>query len=238
MINIEENKERFILLLSANVHKTQHMSDIDAIPFIDYLSESDFFIAPASSNYHGNYVGGLCEHSLSVYDNLLRIYDVYRNADSNYSLFYTTKTLTLVSLLHDICKIGIYQASYRNVKQTDKDGKEILNKKGLPVWEKQAYYMIEDSYPLGHGEKSVIILQRYYALSTQEIMAIRWHMGGYDDLTKTYVGNITANKAFNTYPLITLLHMADLASIFLSLKDVEDNTNYFEVKSEEDLGFC
>ena len=218
---IEENKEHFELILMGNLHPECNLSDYCAIDILNYLSETDFYIAPASSKYHGNYKGGLCEHSLNVYDNLLLIYKTYKHLfDTEIVSDYT---LTLISLLHDICKIGIYKNSFRNVKKLDEKGAEILNKKGLPIWEKTPYYEIDDNYPLGHGEKSVIILQRFYQLTTNEIMSIRWHMGGYDDITKSFVGNMTANKAFNMYPLITLLHMADLASIFLTLpiKDEE-----------------
>lgn len=34
---------------------------------IKWLETSDFFTAPASTKYHGNYEGGLCEHSVNVY---------------------------------------------------------------------------------------------------------------------------------------------------------------------------
>jgi hypothetical protein len=209
VVNLEENKERFELLILTN---------LQSVDLINYLEETDFFIAPASTKYHGAYEGGLCEHCLNVYDNILKIYELYRSISVNKSLFYSHKTLTLVSLLHDVCKINIYETSYRNQKKTDeKTGKELLNKRGLPIWEKIEYYMVNDTLPLGHGEKSVIILQRLLPLTIDEIIAIRWHMGGYDDLTKTYIGNMTANNAFNNYPLVTLLHMADLASIFLTL---------------------
>jgi len=215
---IQLNKEVFQLILMNKIYPECNLSDFCAIDILNYLDETDFYIAPASSNYHGNYKGGLCEHSLNVYYNLIAIYNTYNKNTEDY----TDKTLTLVSLLHDICKVNIYKESFRNKKKLDKEGKEELNKKGLPIWEKVPYYEIDDSYPLGHGEKSVIILQRYFILTTNEIMAIRWHMGGYDDITKSYIGNITANKAFNNYPLITLLHMADLASIFLKLPDKEE----------------
>ena len=40
---------------------------------LDYLNNSDFFEAPASAKYHNCFEGGLCSHSLHVYDNLLKL---------------------------------------------------------------------------------------------------------------------------------------------------------------------
>ena len=60
------NKERFITLL-----KTTNRAGVDKI--IKYLETTDFFEAPASTQYHENYTGGLCEHSLKVYDTLERL---------------------------------------------------------------------------------------------------------------------------------------------------------------------
>jgi len=209
---IEWNKQIFIETIINNPILSM-MKNTNEL--LSYLDSSDFYIAPASTNYHGNYKGGLCEHSLNVFNNLLEIEKIYfKNIpiESRYS----KKTLILIALFHDICKVGIYKESYRNKKKTDSAGKDILEH-GRLIWYQEPYYSIEDSYPLGHGEKSVIILQEYYTLSINEIMAIRWHMGGYDGLTKDFIGNMTINKAFQNYPIITLLHLADLASIFIKI---------------------
>jgi hypothetical protein len=216
MVDIEKNKEEFMELLYKNV-----LSEINSdekkfltygeTTFLDFLENSDFFKAPASGQYHGNYSGGLCEHSLHVYHNLIKLEALFC---AKFEDRYTLKTLTLVGLLHDVCKIGMYVESYRNKKKTDESGKDILVN-GKLVWYQEPVWTIEDLMPLGHGEKSVIILMHYFNLSPEEIMAIRWHMGGYDALAKDFIGNMTINKACNLYPLITLLHMADLSSIFI-----------------------
>jgi hypothetical protein len=238
-INLEANKERFIVLLSS-ILGTKSMSDIAAIDIINYLDETDFYIAPASTKYHGAYIGGLCEHSLSVYDNILKVENLFYSHKSDGDR-YSLKSLTLVSLLHDVCKINIYKEKYRNVQQFKEDNfTPELNEKGKPIWARVKGYEVIDSLPLGHGEKSVIILQKFMQLSIDEIIAIRWHMGGYDDLTKTFIGNITANNAFNNYPLVTLLHIADLSSIFLEpLKDIEPLSEleeiYIQYQAEQDL---
>ena len=226
-MNIQENKERFENLL-LNESILGNLSGTREI--LEFLDISDFYQAPASINYHGNYKGGLCEHCLQVHDNIFAVSKVFENE-------YTSKTLTFVSLLHDICKVGIYSKQFRNRKKTDENGKDILDKNGKPIWENIEIYVIDDNYPIGHGEKSVILLQQFFTLTKDEIFAIRWHMGGYDDLTKSYIGNITANKACNLSPLITLLHIADLTSIFLQLKsnDIKPDLNWLSFQSDEDL---
>jgi hypothetical protein len=228
-MNIEENKDRFESLIKNDSILSMLSGTND---LLNFLSESDFYYAPASINYHGNYEGGLCEHCLQVYDNIFRVSSIFENN-------YTIKTLTLVSLLHDICKINIYQKEKRNRKKKDEKGFDILNKKGLPIWEEIEVYAINDLNPLGHGEKSVIILQQYYQLTKDEIFAIRWHMGGYDDITKSYIGNLTINNACNICPLITILHIADLSSIFLQLTSNillnDDNEDWVHFQDEESL---
>ena len=62
-----ENRRRFIEL-----YKT-HITREGADKLLAYLESSDFFTAPASTRYHGNYEGGLCQHSLNVYDALVDI---------------------------------------------------------------------------------------------------------------------------------------------------------------------
>ena len=53
-------KEEFIKLL-----KETNREGMDKL--IEFLENSDFFEAPASTRYHGNFKGGLVEHSMKVY---------------------------------------------------------------------------------------------------------------------------------------------------------------------------
>lgn len=179
-------KETYIDLLKSTDRK-----GIDNL--IDWLeNESDFFTAPASTKYHLNREKGLLEHSLNVYKNLDN--DLFYNAYDKYS----ENTVIIVSLLHDICKANFYKTSERNIKKDDK-------------WVKENYYTIDDLYPVGHGEKSVIIAQKFINLSDEEIMAIRWHMGFSESKDNyNYV-----SKAFSMYPLALYLHMADLKATYI-----------------------
>ena len=189
-------KARYLELLSSTNRRY-----IDYL--IKYLETTDFFEAPASSNYHGNYKWGLLEHSLEVYeqlDTLLKAYKIIVPEDSK----------IIMALLHDICKADFYKSDIRNVKI---DG----------VWNQVPYYSIEDKNPLGHGEKSVIVIQKYIQLSDPEIYAIRWHMGPYDSSAKDYSGNYALTAAMNKYPIIGILHAADMLSINSYCNSVERN---------------
>ena len=112
------------------------------------------------------------------------------------------ESFAICALLHDICKAQFYKVSQRNVKN-EQTGQ----------WEKQPYYAVEDMFPYGHGEKSVFLVERFMKLKLDEAMAIRWHMGGFDD-NKSYA----MSQAYERYPLAVKLHLADLESTYLREK--------------------
>nr|WP_319403170.1 HD domain-containing protein [uncultured Anaeromusa sp.] len=187
----ENMKQKFIELLSS-VNRS-------GIPeLIRWLeNESDFFTAPASTQHHGACEGGLLRHSLAVYENLIKLMDLYFDD-------YEQETAIICALLHDLCKANFYTVSTRNVKE---DG----------VWKQVPYYTVDDSYPLGHGEKSVIMLQAFIRPTMEEIIAIRWHMGGYDDAGRGgWNGSAALSAAQKKYPLAVVLHLADMAASYLT----------------------
>lgn len=171
--------------------------------FLEYLTgkSSDFFTAPASTRYHGSHIGGLAEHSVNVYM-CLKDYMQRQRVHDIYSMKYSHETIALVALLHDVCKIGCYKTSMRNVK--DDNG----------VWQKAPYFTFDDPLPYGHGEKSVYIISGFMRLSREESFAIRYHMGFSGNEDKSSVG-----KAFEQFPLAFALSVADMeATYFLEGK--------------------
>ena len=72
---------------------------------------------------------------------------------------------------------------------------------------------IDDQFPYGHGEKSVYLIERFMRLKTEEAMAIRWHMGGFDDSVRG--GSFSLAHAFEKYPLAVKLHLSDLEATYL-----------------------
>lgn len=189
-----QHEERFIEVYRENI-----MRD-GAENMLDFLrsKNSDFFTAPASTRFHGAYEGGLVEHSLNVYD-CLQHYLCRDRVREVYGLDYTPETIAIVALLHDVCKVGCYKETFRNVKDS----------KG--VWNKVKAFEYDDQLPYGHGEKSVYIIGGYMRLTREEAFAIRYHMGfsGTEDIR-----NIS--KAFELFPLSLALHIADMeASSFI-----------------------
>ncbi len=171
---------------------------------LQYLVEkTDFFIAPSSTKYHDARDGGLLHHSLSTYHNLIALSRTFTGD-------YPEDSLRIIGLLHDICKANFYKTSTRNVK------KELAG--GFSEWVKEPYIDIDDQFPLGHGEKSTILLLRHISLTDTEIMAIRWHMMAYDDIRCSYAGNLAITNACSKYPVIVLMHIADLSASFLEMR--------------------
>ncbi|MCI7473020.1 MAG: hydrolase [Clostridiales bacterium] len=191
-----DSKEVFLQIYRDNIHR----EGSDAL--LDYLEhKSDFFTSPASARFHGSYPGGLCEHSVNVY-RCLEAYLERERVRELYGLDYAPETVALVSLLHDVCKIGCYRGGTRNVKGPD--GK----------WQSVPTFFYEDTLPYGHGEKSVYILSGFLRLTREEAMAIRWHMGFSGDEDKRLVG-----QAFQQYPLAFALSVADMEATYFLEKD-------------------
>ena len=156
-------------------------------------NETDFFSAPASTRFHGACDGGLCMHSLNVYHALHDGFFTEGESEESYAI---------CALLHDLCKANYYKKGTRNVKN-DATGQ----------WEKVPSYSVEDLFPYGHGEKSVFLIERFMKLKVEEAVAIRWHMGGFDDAAKG--GCFAISEAYDKYPLAVKLHIADLKATYL-----------------------
>ena len=189
-------KQEFIRIIKEKVKR-------DGIErLIDFLeNKSDFFIAPASTRFHGSYPQGLVEHSLNVY-HCLQDYLSRSTVKEKYGLNYSEESIAIVALLHDICKVDCYKESTRNVKKDNQ-------------WIQVPYYEFEDKLPYGHGEKSVYMISGYLRLTREEAFAIRYHMGfsGNED-----VRNVSAS--FEMFPLSFALSVADMeASYFIEGKN-------------------
>ena len=149
-------KKKFIEIYRAKIKRE------GADKLLEFLEDSDFFTAPASTRYHGSHPGGLVEHSINVYECLCD-YMARPRVKELYGMNYSEESIAIVSLLHDICKTNFYVETTRNVKE---DG----------VWKTVPYYSIDDKLPYGHGEKSVYMVSAYIKLTRDEAFAIRYHM--------------------------------------------------------------
>lgn len=164
----------------------KHIKRRGADKLLSYLVDKGFLEAPASTKYHGSYEGGLAEHSVNVMNRLMKK-EVLQG--------YTKETIAIVGLLHDVCKVDLYKP------QLEK--------------EKIAYEYNTKSFPAGHGEKSIFIIQRFMNLTDEEILAIRWHMGAFDDAVRG--GSRDINAAYKRSKLAVYLHLADMAANPISM---------------------
>ena len=143
----QERKNKFALLME------QYIGLLETSHLINGLDQMGYFTAPASASHHGNYEGGLFDHSWTVMEALVELTEKLELKWNRKASPY------LVGLLHDVCKCGAYR--YSKI-----DEQWIYNK---------------DIIMTGHGELSVILTQQLIDLTTEEILCIRWHMGAYDD---------------------------------------------------------
>ena len=191
-MNLEEMKAQFLAIYEENV-KRDGAGDL-----LKWLSESDFFVAPASTRFHGSHEGGLLMHSLNVYHCLKEIVEQAGLQDA-----YSPETIAISALLHDISKVNFHKKGFRNVKDEE-----------TGQWYKKEVYEIDEKFPCGeHADKSIIIIQNFIRLEPEEILAIRAHMGGWDTAVKG--GNGFVGKIFERSKLAVFLHFADMAATYL-----------------------
>ena len=211
----------------------------------EFLCNSDFFIAPCSTQYHLAEPGGLAHHSLNVYQHLIEKVD-------RYGIDVPLDSIIICGLGHDLCKVNFYKvggepcsdAQYNYlcslwsqkshlVQASQMEAlSDLLNSDGQFVrstpathatllidWLKNRpsegcprlprIWIVNDELPLGHGEKSVIMLQNYIRLTPNEQLAIRWHMVAFDPGIHFDYPSGYAFRAASKRPLVVLLHTAD-----------------------------
>ena len=192
--NMDAAKERFCEIL-----RQTGRENMDYV--LEDLESWGFFEAPASAQGHGAYPGGLMEHSLNVYDAAVATRKDVIAARPDLEALLPLDSVAIAALLHDVCKANFYKL-VRKKKRNE-----------IGIFEDvEAYEIHDENFPVGHGEKSVILLLQS-GLSDDEIYAIRWHMGPWnlsrdDERFYRQAGRISA--------LQPLIHSADtIASAIL-----------------------
>lgn len=195
-------KKEFIELLKTT--NRQGIADL-----VEELENLGFFKAPASTKFHLNEDGGLVQHSLNVCKAALSMRKSMIELDDSLLEALPKDSVIIASLLHDTYKADIYKPTMKKEK----------NRFGM--WcDVPGYDVDYSNFPLGHGEKSVIVLLRSgFELTDDEIMAIRWHMNAWDLPFQSYDIKSNFNKAKEICPLLSLVQAADcLASNLLERK--------------------
>ena len=222
-LSVPSDKERFIELI-----KSIKRENFDADKLINKLENSDFFIAPASTKYHSSFEGGLCKHSLNVYDNLVELvnlkYPVINDVDEETGDVvmketnpWSEDTLKIVALLHDISKMNLYELTFVNKKVYHENGTKQDNG-GAFDWVSVKSYKTKESsdrFIFGNHEMTSEFMTRCFVpLTTEESVAILHHMGGMAfDSSQENMGEI-----YNAYSLSLLLHTADMFACYIDEK--------------------
>ncbi len=160
----------------------------------------DLFTAPASTRYHGNYDGGLCEHCIDVYEMAVRLEGLYREdirkqylvLNRPYDREQFMESLAVAALFHDLCKVNFYK--------TRVNGRN------------SAYVVDEQLRFGGHGSKSVYVLSKYLKdIRDEEAIAINCHMG----FSRSEDNSLSVSDSFKNSPLAWIIHVADEAATFM-----------------------
>lgn len=176
------------------------------------LEDMGFFTAPASSNHHLNVEGGLVEHSLNTCKAALMVWEGMIGLEPGLVKEVERESVIIASLLHDVCKSDIY---FRTIKK---------RKTALGIWEDSEGYKVSyKNFPMGHGEKSVILLLcNGLALTDDEMLAIRWHMGAWGINMNSYEDLRCFDASQKLYPLVTIIQTADKLAANILERDGAD----------------
>ena len=169
-----EQKNEFIELLNK-------VDRVGVKELISWLNRTDFFTAPASTKWHGSYEGGLVEHSLNVFK-------LFQDKVIKYKLDLPDESIILCSLLHDICKAGLYK------------------KAG------ESYTYNKELIKLGHAKRSLEIIRKFIELTPREENIIKYHMGFFATEVISYAQEYHSKEymdAQNKDPAVMLFHHAD-----------------------------
>lgn len=170
---------------------------------IEWLRTTDFYTSPASTKYHDARFGGLLDHTLQVYNQLVGLRQVPKFKVVIDEQWYSA---VFVALVHDWCKIGRYEHYYKNVQNEDTGD-----------WEKvPAFKYKEDgTMRFGHGTQSLIMAMQLCnspltSLSFEEMAAIRWHMDAWDI---GHYDNVDLGQCNEKIPMVRMIQFADQLAI-------------------------
>lgn len=205
---IQENRNLFLNAARTYIRRG---GIIEVLSYLD--NKTDFFYAPASSYLHLCEPGGLCKHSLNVFETALRIYkstlEPHAQGDDNACFDeIPEESIAIASLFHDVWKCN----RFHPCKKSRKDAH------GL--WGEYTTYEEKDSFPFGFGEKSCLMLSAHMQLNKKELLAIRWQHGAFEAGEAGSKMRKAFYAACRQSPLVALLQAADnLSTLFIDPKE-------------------
>ena len=174
-------------MMDGRIEKFEQMMPFISEDAICKLIDGGFFTAPASTKHHGNYEGGLFDHSWKVAKTLVWLTEHNRLTWDN------PNSPLIVGMFHDICKMDKYK-------------RKIIGRAGKkPIYGEEYEYTDETLYK-GHGDKSVIVLSSLLTLTPEEAACIRYHMGAFTDRGEWEY----YTRAVKEFPNVLWTHHADM----------------------------
>lgn len=98
---------------------------------------------------------------------------------------------------------------------------EISSGKEVAPPERKDSWIHENNFPVGHGEKSIILMQRFIKLRKREMLAIRWHMSAFEEGVFNGYKSMDFNKARDLFPDVQMIQMADYEASFIEDYNLE-----------------
>ena len=218
-----------------DISDTIVLCDRPGIPdLIKFLADSDFYTAPCSTKFHLACPGGLAQHTLNVMNCAAEL-------NKRYEYKFSATSVAIAALGHDLCKVNFYKevhedptdpqlryltslfvkAGVQIPKKLNKAYAGVLIDFMLNTYKKstecvtlppfQHNYVVADETPLGHGEKSLYIMQQFIKLTLDEALAIRWHMASFDaGIHFPYPSGYAYNEAIKKSKLVSIIILADI----------------------------
>ena len=174
-----------------NAMKLKDGTPLVSADMFDWLVGSGFFMKPAAIKHHGNYTGGLFDHSFEVMQVLV---DMTERLDLNWI---DLRSPYIVGMFHDLCKMDDY---------VDENAEGIVMMgSGSPISKDPKWTYNNNKILKGHGDKSIMMLSQFMTLTEEEIMCIRFHMGAYE--TESWN---EWDAAIRIYDTVLWTHTADM----------------------------
>ena len=196
---MEDYKIKYLKMLSE--------LDVDT-GLVEWLENNGFFISPATSKFHHSYQGGLCQHSVEVAENSIKLKNSLLPPES-----ISDSSLIKLGLLHDISKSSCFELTSVNKKIYSPDGNK-FDDLGNFYWESQLGYKYKDDIvlPGNYGFSSYMIAKPFISFTDDEIIALSNYQ---------YILNpndsVNSLRLMGTNKLMTLLAMSDISSSYLTI---------------------
>ena len=178
------------------VDNIERMSIEQKEKFKEFLTKSDYFTAPLTTEYEYSYEGGLAQYGIDVLNTMWELYDTNRFDKIKLNDY----NFEILALFHSLYKVNYFEKYAKNVKLYVNNGAN-FDEFGNYMWKSEVGYKVKDAkdrFTTGSsGLTSYMILKNFLPLSDEEALAII-HFN-YDVSTKDFYELVKCN------PLISFL---------------------------------